>query len=43
MKEIVDKILDKNPKSRPSPFDLLYFDIISREAFKIQKKVAEAD
>ena len=39
----VDKMLDKNPETRPDALTLLSIDYIFNEVLKIQKKVAEVD
>lgn len=43
MKNLVDKLLDKNPETRPDALTLLCIDQIYNEAINIQKKVAEAN
>jgi hypothetical protein len=43
MREMVDKLLDINPETRPDAISLLLVDQIYQEAVKIQAKVAEAD
>ena len=43
MKNLVDKLLDKNPETRPDALTLLSIDEIFNEVIRIQKKVAEVD
>ena len=43
MREMVNRLLDKNPDTRPDAMALLLNDKIFEEAVKIQAKVAEAD
>ncbi len=43
MKSLVDKMLDKNPETRPDALTLLNIDLIFNEVLKIQRKVAEVD
>ena len=43
MKRLLDKLLDKNPETRPDALTLLSIDEIFNEVIKIQAKVAEVD
>lgn len=43
LKNLVDKLLDKNPETRPDALTLLSIDEIFNEVIRIQKKVAEVD
>ena len=43
MKILLDKLLDKNPETRPDALTLLSIDKIFNEVIKIQAKVAEVD
>ncbi len=43
MKRLLDKLLDKNPETRPDALTLLSIDEIFNEVINIQAKVAEVD
>jgi hypothetical protein len=43
MKNLVDKLLDKNPDTRPDALSLLSIDEIFNEVIRIQIKVAEVE
>ena len=43
MKNLVDKLLDKNPDTRPDALTLLSIDEIFNEVIRIQIKVAEVE
>jgi hypothetical protein len=42
MMDLVNKLLDKNPETRPDALTLLSIDQICLQAIKIQTKCAEA-